>query len=94
VSLLDMVMIMTYILVMKTANIAEFKTNLSSFISLVEKGEEIEICKHNIPVARVLPMTHILANKTKLGCGRKTVTIKSDLTEPAMSGSTWEMLKK
>ncbi|OGV57060.1 MAG: hypothetical protein A2X45_01555 [Lentisphaerae bacterium GWF2_50_93] len=79
---------------MKTANIAEFKTNLSSFISLVEKGEEIEICKHNIPVARVLPMFHKVLNKTKLGCGRKTVRIKTDLTEPAMSESAWEMLKK
>ena len=87
-------MIMTYILVMRTANIAEFKTKLSSFISLVEKGEEIEICKHNIPVARVLPLPHKAVNKTKLGCGIKTVKIKTDLTEPAISSSAWEMLGK
>ncbi|MFA6294212.1 MAG: type II toxin-antitoxin system prevent-host-death family antitoxin [Victivallales bacterium] len=79
---------------MKTANIADFKANLSSFISLVEKGEEIEICKHNIPVARVLPLSRRIVNKTKLGCGMKTVKIMSDLTEPAISESAWEMLKK
>jgi prevent-host-death family protein len=79
---------------MKTANIADFKTNLSSFISLVEKGEEIEICKHNIPVARVLPLSRRMVNRTRLGCGRKTVKINTDLTEPAISSSAWEMLKK
>lgn len=81
-------------MVMKTANIADFKTNLSSFISMVEKGEEIEICKHNIPVARVLPLSRKVINKTKLGCGLKTVRINTDLTEPAISPSAWEMLKK
>lgn len=81
-------------MVMKTANIADFKTNLSSFISMVEKGEEIEICKHNIPVARVLPLSRKVINKTKLGCGMKTVRINTDLTEPAISPSAWEMLKK
>jgi prevent-host-death family protein len=92
--MLEMVIIMTYILTMKTANIAEFKTNLSSFISLVEKGEEIEICKHNIPVARILPLSRKVINKTRLGCGIKTVRINADLTEPAISPSVWEMLKK
>jgi prevent-host-death family protein len=81
-------------MVMKTANIADFKTNLSSFISLVEKGEEIEICKHNIPVARVLPLSRKVVNKTRIGCGIKTVRINTDLTEPAISSSAWEMLKK
>jgi prevent-host-death family protein len=79
---------------MKTANIADFKANLSSFISLVEKGEEIEICKHNIPVARVFPLSRKAINKTRLGCGRKTVKINADLTAPAISISAWEMLKK
>ena len=79
---------------MKTANIADFKANLSSFISLVEKGEEIEVCKHNIPVARVSPLSRRMLNKTRIGCGRKTVKIMTDLTEPAISGSAWEMLKQ
>ena len=92
--MLEAVIIVTYILTMITANIAEFKTNLSSFISLVQKGEEIEICKHNIPVARVLPLPRKILNKTKLGCGMKTVKIKTDLTAPAISSSAWEMLKK
>jgi prevent-host-death family protein len=40
---------------MKIANIGEFKNNLSKFIGFVEQGEVVEICKHNIPVAKLIP---------------------------------------
>ena len=74
---------MSYNITMKMANIAVFKNNLSYFISIVEKGEEIEVCKRNIPVAKVLPVNRVHENKTKLGCGRGTVPFtKADLTEP------------
>jgi len=41
---------------MKVANIAEFKNNLSKFLSLVEDSEVIEICKRNIPIAHLVPL--------------------------------------
>jgi prevent-host-death family protein len=40
---------------MKVANIAELKNNLSKFISFVEQGEVVEICKRNVPVAKLIP---------------------------------------
>jgi len=41
---------------MKTTNIAEFKNQFNQFISLVESGEEIELKRKNIPIARIIPV--------------------------------------
>ena len=80
---------------MKIANIAEFKDHLSRYIALVEQGEEIELCKRNVPVARIIPSRREgTANKTILGSGLNSVTIKTDLTEPAFSFDDWNMLKR
>jgi prevent-host-death family protein len=77
---------------MKMANIADFKNNLSYYISLVEKGEEIEVCRRNIPVAKVTPVNHIHQNKTELGCGRGSVQFtEADLTEPLIPENRWDM---
>ena len=79
---------------MKIANIAEFKDHLSRYIAMVEQGEEIELCKRNVPVARIIPLRReSTANKTRLGSGLNSVTIKTDLTEPAFSLDDWHMLK-
>ena len=79
---------------MKIANIAEFKDHLSRYMALVEQGEEIELCKRNVPVARIIPSRKEIApNKTRLGSGLNSVTIKTDLTEPAFSFDDWHMLK-
>jgi prevent-host-death family protein len=76
---------------MKMANIAEFKNNLSQFIAAVENGEEVEIRRRNLPIARVIPVTTRRANRTKLGCGRGTVKIVGNLTEPLIPEADWEM---
>jgi len=78
---------------MKKANVAEFKNQLSQFMALVEDGEEIEICKRNVPFARVVPLPKSRRNHTKLGCDLNSVTVKTDLTEPAIPGGDWSMLK-
>lgn len=80
---------------MKVANIAELKNNLSKFLSYVEKGEEVQICKRNVPIAHLLPINiREKKNNTRLGCGRGTVQIKADLTEPMIPLEKWDMLKK
>lgn len=78
---------------MKMANIADFKNRLSYFLSLVEKGEEIEVCKRNIPIAKVSPVTRAQSNGVVLGCGKGTVTFLSDdLFEPFIPADSWDML--
>ena len=78
---------------MKVANIAEFKNSLSSYLAAVELGEEVEIRKRNIPIARVVPVQKQRKNETVLGCGRGSVKITGDLTEPLIPESDWDMLQ-
>jgi prevent-host-death family protein len=75
------------------ANIADFKNRISEMIAAVEKGEEIELRKRNVPVARILPVGKTRRNATQLGCGRKTGRILGDLVKPFMPEKDWEMLK-
>jgi prevent-host-death family protein len=79
---------------MKSANIAELKAHFSEFLALVEKGEEVEIRRRNVAIARIVPQKIRRRNQTKLGCGVGTVQINCDLTEPAFDESDWEMLKE
>jgi prevent-host-death family protein len=87
--------ILAYIQAMKVANIAELKNNLSKFIGFVEQGEVVEICKHNVPVAKLIPHeSRKTGNHTRLGCGKGTVKIKGDLTEPLIPEEHWDMFGK
>lgn len=80
---------------MKVANVAELKNNLSKYLSLVEKGEEIEICKRNLSIAYIIPnRAKDKKNYTKLGCGKGSAIILDDLTKPLIPIKNWEMLKK
>ncbi|HJD56441.1 MAG TPA: type II toxin-antitoxin system Phd/YefM family antitoxin [Rickettsia endosymbiont of Pyrocoelia pectoralis] len=38
-------------------NLFEAKTHFSSLIQRVQDGEQITICKHNTPVAKIIPIT-------------------------------------
>jgi len=79
---------------MKVANIAEFKNSLSKILADVEKGEVIEIRKRNVPIARLVPLqSGERVNRTRLGCGRGSVVVQGDLTEPMMPEENWEMLQ-
>lgn len=79
---------------MKEANIVEFKNHLSEMIAQVENGEEIEIRRRNVPVAKVIPIRKPGQNQTRLGIGKETVLfLADDLTEPFMEEENWDMLK-
>jgi prevent-host-death family protein len=81
-----------YNIAMKIANIAEFKNHLSSYLAAVEAGEEVEVRKRNVPVARVVPVINNRKNRTMLGCGRGSAETIGDLTEPQIPESDWEIL--
>ena len=78
---------------MTTANIADLKNHLSEYLRIVEKGEQVEIAKRNIPFAVISPLPKEGRNRTKLGSARGSVQVLSDLTQPAMENDEWEMLK-
>ncbi|MBN1675078.1 MAG: type II toxin-antitoxin system prevent-host-death family antitoxin [Kiritimatiellae bacterium] len=78
---------------MKMANVAEIKAHFSEFLALVQAGEEVQICKRNRPVARMIAEPGLACeNRTQLGCGRKSVKVMCDLTEPAIPSRDWDML--
>lgn len=79
---------------MKIANIADFKNHLSRFLKIVEKGEEIEVRNRNVPIAKVTPIRKHKENNTVLGCGRGSVKILGDITEPLIPEKNWDMLLK
>jgi prevent-host-death family protein len=78
---------------MKIANIGELKNRISEFISAVEKGEEVEVRKRNVPIARIIPIGKGRANTTKLGRGKGTGRVLGGLTEPLIPERSWEMLR-
>ncbi|MAG85858.1 MAG: hypothetical protein CMB97_00370 [Flavobacteriaceae bacterium] len=85
---------MAYYIDMIKANIAELKNHLSEFICEVENGNEIQVCRRNIPVAEIKPIKQSNQNCTTLGSGKDTVKIKGDLTEPFIPEDSWLMLQK
>ncbi len=60
---------------------AELKNRLSEYLRLVEKGEEVEIRKRNVPVARVVPLRRRTGGQPP-GAGAGTVNIRGKLTVP------------
>lgn len=40
---------------MRTVSFTDFRNNASSFLDLVEKGEEVEIRRHGKAIARLVP---------------------------------------
>jgi prevent-host-death family protein len=74
------------------ANVAEFRAHFGEFLVQIEQGEEVNICKRNKPVARLVKIdVPKETNATQLGCARGSVRVLCDLTEPAMPVEQWEM---
>jgi prevent-host-death family protein len=78
---------------MKKVSVSDLRNHLRSLLADVAKGEELEVCKHNRPFARIVATTAKPRNRTKPGCGRGTCRILGDLTEPLIPESNWEMLR-
>ena len=76
-------------MVMKIANVAELKNRLSEYLSLVESGEEVEVRKRNVPIARVVPLRRRKASQP-LGAGSGSVRICGKLTEPLIPANVWD----
>lgn len=77
---------------MKIASIADLKNRLSEYVRLVEKGEEIEIRKRNVPIARMVPLRRKVSTRPRLGAGAGTVRIRGKLTDPLMPEDAWGSL--
>ncbi|MBT3375479.1 MAG: type II toxin-antitoxin system prevent-host-death family antitoxin [Lentisphaerae bacterium] len=77
---------------MTNVNIGDLKNHLSQFLLRVEQGDEVAVCKRNVPVAKITRLPRKTANRTVLGSEPGSATVTGDLTEPAMPASDWNML--
>jgi antitoxin (DNA-binding transcriptional repressor) of toxin-antitoxin stability system len=72
---------------MKTVNVHEAKTNLSSLLASLEKdSQSIVICRYGVPVADLVP--HRRANRTKAHPALSKIEIRYDPVEP-LSADEW-----
>jgi len=67
----DMTNMMTYYKNMISLNINEIKTHLSSCLARVRKGETVIVCKRNIPIAEIKPITELPQKKRPIGIAGK-----------------------
>ena len=64
-------------------NIHEAKTHLSRYLSLVEKGETIVICKRNEPIAEIHPLRPRRdLQRRPVGLAKGQFTIPQEFFEP------------
>lgn len=76
---------------MKKFNLHEVKANLSKYIEMVEGGEVVVICKRNVPVAEIRPISSTRKKVPELGWAKGLGFVPADFK--TMSGeelAQWE----
>jgi prevent-host-death family protein len=73
----------------RLVNVADLKDSLSEVIAAAMAGEEITICRRNVPVARLSAVA--TRNRTRLGFSPGVVA--GDVHGPAIPEDDWDMLK-
>jgi prevent-host-death family protein len=73
-----------YNLSMKTVSFTDFRNNASSFLDLVEQGEEVEIQRHGKAVARLVPPILRKEEPTWRKPGLKLVTKAPSLSKAVL----------
>jgi prevent-host-death family protein len=63
---------------MSTVNIHHAKTHLSQLLSRVELGEEITIANRGVPVAKLVPIPHIVDRAASFGIDRSLFEVPAD----------------
>ncbi len=73
----------------RAVNIAELRDNTSELLDAALQGEEITICRRNVPIARLTALANA-KNRTKLGFAPGVIVF--DVEGPAIPEDEWEML--
>ncbi len=75
--------------IMKT-NIVNLRNKLSEMLDFVQQGNELEIQKRNVIIAKLVPIPKVKENKTKLDIGKGSVQFYGDVTQP-VTEDDWDM---
>jgi prevent-host-death family protein len=74
-----------------TVNIGELKNHLSEFLERVEGGEEIVVCKRNVPFATITGIPQ-RKNRSQPGWATSSLRILQSIDGPAIPEDDWNML--
>ncbi len=74
------------------ANVAELKNALSEYLTQVEQGQEILVCKRNVPFAKIVPLPKARKNTCQPGSGKGQIKILGEITGPCIPLEDWDML--
>jgi prevent-host-death family protein len=77
-----MVKNLVYSMVMIRVNIHEAKAHLSRFLEQVERGEVIVICRRNVPIAEIRPLTKRPAQPRPIGGYEGQVVVPDSFFDP------------
>ena len=74
-----------------TVNIGELKNRLSEFLERVETGDEIVVCKRNVPFATITALRR-RKNRSQPGWAASSLRILQAVEGPAIPQEEWSML--
>lgn len=63
-------------------NIHEAKTHLSKYLARLSKGESILLCKRNIPIAEIRPLSPKASKKRPIGLAKNDFQVPNDFFKP------------
>jgi prevent-host-death family protein len=63
-------------------NIHEAKTHLSRYLSRLEQGEKILLCKRNVPIAEIVPIRTRDDKPRPIGLAKGDFTVPPDFHAP------------
>lgn len=72
-------------------NIGELKNHLSEFLEKVESGEEVIVCKRNVPFATITSIPQ-RKNRSQPGWAKSSLRILKPIDGPAIPECDWNML--
>jgi len=73
---------MVYILVMIRLNIHEAKTHLSRYLKRLEQGETILLCKRNVPIAEIRPLSEQRERPRPVGLASGEFEVPPEFFDP------------
>ena len=63
-------------------NIHEAKTHLSRYLRLLARGETILLCKRNVPIAEIRPLSSGRKTKRPIGLAKGKFKVPPEFFEP------------
>lgn len=67
---------------MKSINIHEAKTHLSRYLAQLEQGETILLCKRNVPIAEIRPVSKEGRKERQFGTAKGLIRIPPSFFDP------------